>query len=217
MVLRPTLKLTHLEVIQRLSGGYSQESTTTYQSGSSSNTTSTTNNTNAYIQATQELCLHLHTFNVSNVSGALRCRRMWQVVSTFGLGVSGGTYRTDENCERIKLSKVLNELGMKVFPYSMSRYRVFFAMEQSGTLAHLKVRLVLTAKINGKNLYRKLRPNFDIYTERLKIVQKADKKKQKELRRTKIKRVGKLMRRKKLMLEMENDEWNEVDKETKSS
>ena len=31
-------------------------------------------------------------------------------VSTFGLGVSQSTYRTDENCERIKLSKVLNDL-----------------------------------------------------------------------------------------------------------
>ena len=30
-------------------------------------------------------------------------------ISTFGLGVSGGTYTTDENCERIKLSKVLND------------------------------------------------------------------------------------------------------------
>ena len=35
----------------------------------------------------------------------------------FGLGVSGGTYRVDENCERIKLSKVLNDLGMKVELY----------------------------------------------------------------------------------------------------
>ena len=37
--------------------------------------------------------------------------RGWYVgcVSTFGVGVSAGTYRTDENCERIKLSKVLND------------------------------------------------------------------------------------------------------------
>ena len=37
-------------------------------------------------------------------------------ISTFGVGVSGGTYRTDENCERIKLSKVLNDLGNVRWP-----------------------------------------------------------------------------------------------------
>ena len=96
-----------------ISGGYSQESTTTYESGSSSNTTSTTNNTtNAYSGDTrvtsssapsmsamsQDLC-------VVGISGG---------VSTFGVGLSASHYMTDENCERIKLSKVLNGLGMKV-------------------------------------------------------------------------------------------------------
>ena len=55
-------------------------------------------------------------------------------ISTFGVGVSAGTYRTDENCERIKLSKVLNDLGMKVAVSILCQDpRVFFAMEQSGT------------------------------------------------------------------------------------
>ena len=53
-------------------------------------------------------------------------------VSKFGIGVSGGSYRTDENCERIKLSKVLNDLGMKVAAVSIlcQDERVFHAMIQ---------------------------------------------------------------------------------------
>ena len=71
-------------------------------------------------------------------------------ISTFGLGVSGGTYRTDENCERIKLSKVLNDLGMKVAVSILCQDpRVFFAMEQYKLLAHLKVRLDLPLQTMG--------------------------------------------------------------------
>ena len=57
-------------------------------------------------------------------------------VSKFGIGIFRvGTYRTDENCERIKLSKVLNDLGMKVADVSIlcQDERVFHAMIQSGT------------------------------------------------------------------------------------
>ena len=56
-------------------------------------------------------------------------------IQKFGLGISGGTYKTDENCERIKLSKVLNDLGMKVAAVSIlcQDERVFHAMIQSGT------------------------------------------------------------------------------------
>ena len=96
------------------SGGYSQESTTTYQSGSSSNTTSTTNNTtNAYSGDTR-VTHHLQHHQCRQCRKDLCVVGMSGGISTFGVGVSGGTYRTDENCERIKLSKVLNDLGMKV-------------------------------------------------------------------------------------------------------
>ena len=46
------------------------------------------------------------------------------------------SYRTDENCERIKLSKVLNDLGMKVAGYVsilLSGRKSIYAMIQSGT------------------------------------------------------------------------------------
>jgi hypothetical protein len=150
-------------------------------------------------------------------------------VSTFGVGLSGGTYRTDENCERIKLSKVLNDLGMKVAAVSIlcQDPRVFFAMEQSGTPCPFEGKIGADAKAQWK-LYGKLRPDYDQYTERLKVVQKADKieakrveeerieaeKKAEEERITRLKKIEE--DKKRLSTEIENEAWNDVDKETVS-
>ena len=158
-----------------ISGGYSQESTTTYQSGSSS-TTSTTNTTNAYsgdsrvVQSSsapsmsamsQDLC-------VVGISGGIQ---------KFGIGISGGTYRTDENCERIKLSKVLNDLGMKVAAVSIlcQDERVFHAMIQSGTPCPYNGKIGNEALKEWKK-YDKLRPDYEQYTADLKYIEKRNKK-----------------------------------------
>ena len=95
-----------------ITGGYSAETTTTYQSGSSSNTT-TTNTTNAY-SGDSRVVNSASAPSMSAMSQDLCVVGISVGVQKFGLGISGGTYRTDENCERIKLSKVLNDLGMKV-------------------------------------------------------------------------------------------------------
>lgn len=199
-----------------ISGGYSQESTTTYQSGSSS-TTSTTNTTNAYSGDTRVVSSATSP-SMSAMSQDLCVVGVSAGVSTFGLGISGGTYRTDENCERIKLSKVLNDLGMKVAAVSIlcQDPRVFFAMEQSGTPCPFEGKIGVDAKNQWKK-YDKLRPDFDIYTERLKIVQKADKIEEAKLEKLRLEELAKVEAKKKeLMLEIQNDEWNEVDKETAS-
>ena len=162
-----------------ISGGYSQESTTTYQSGSSS-TTSTTNTTNAYSgdsrvvnsssapsmsAMSQDLC-------VVGISGGFQ---------KFGIGISGGTYRTDENCERIKLSKVLNDLGMKVAAVSIlcQDERVFHAMIQSGTPCPYNGKIGNEALKEWKK-YDKLRPDYEQYTADLKYIEKKNKKLEKE-------------------------------------
>ena len=157
-----------------ISGGYSQESTTTYASGSSSNTTSTTNNTTNTGET--RVTSQSSAPSMSAMSQDLCVVGVSAGVSTFGLGVSGGTYRTDENCERIKLSKVLNDLGMKVAAVSIlcQDPRVFFAMEQSGTPCPFEGKIGKDASNQWKK-YNKLRPDYDIYTKRLKVVQKADK------------------------------------------
>ena len=201
-----------------ISGGYSQESTTTYESGSSSNTTSTTNNTtNAYSGDTR-VTSSSSAPSMSAMSQDLCVVGMSGGVSTFGVGISGGTYRTDENCERIKLSKVLNDLGMKVAAVSIlcQDPRVFFAMEQSGTPCPFEGKIGAAAKKQWE-LYGKLRPDYNQYTERLKVIEKANKIEAKRLEEERLKELAALEAKKKaLALEMENDAWEEVDKDNKT-
>lgn len=56
-------------------------------------------------------------------------------VSSTVIGVSGGTVVSDSNCERIKLAKTLNDLGLKVTAVSVlcADIRVWEAMEMSGS------------------------------------------------------------------------------------
>ena len=199
-----------------ISGGYSQESTTTYQSGSSSSTT-TNNTTNAYSGDTRVVSSATSP-SMSAMSQDLCVVGVSAGVSTFGLGVSGGTYRTDENCERIKLSKVLNDLGMKVAAVSIlcQDPRVFFAMEQSGTPCPFEGKIGVDAKNQWKK-YGKLRPDYEQYTDRLKVIEKANKIEEAKLEKIRLEELAKVEAKKKeLMLEIQNDEWNEVDKETAS-
>ena len=56
-------------------------------------------------------------------------------VSSTVIGVSGGTVYTDSNCERIKLAKTLNDLGLKVSAVAIlcADDRVWDAMMMSGS------------------------------------------------------------------------------------
>ena len=56
-------------------------------------------------------------------------------VSSTVIGVSGGSVYTDANCERIKLAKTLNDLGLKVSAVAIlcGDNRVWDAMMMSGT------------------------------------------------------------------------------------
>jgi hypothetical protein len=56
-------------------------------------------------------------------------------VQTQILGIAGATVSTDENCERLKLSRALYGMGMKVAAVSVlcQDPRVFDAMEMAGT------------------------------------------------------------------------------------
>lgn len=56
-------------------------------------------------------------------------------ISSTVIGVSGGSVYTDGNCERIKLAKTLNDLGLKVSAVGVlcADDRVWDAMMMSGT------------------------------------------------------------------------------------
>jgi len=162
-----------------ISGGYSQESTTTYQSGSSSNTT-TTNTTNAY-SGDSRVVNSASAPSMSAMSQDLCVVGISIGAQKFGIGFSGGTYKTDENCERIKLSKVLNDLGMKVAAVSIlcQDERVFHAMIQSGTPCPYNGKIGDAALKEWKK-YDKLRPDYEQYTKDLKYIERKNKKLEKE-------------------------------------
>ena len=152
-----------------ITGGY-ESTTTNNNDGQTNTTTSTTTSTTTGAESrvagnasapsmsaySQDLC-------IVGISGGF---------STIGLGISAGTYVTDENCERIKLSKVLNDLGMKVAAVSIlcQDERVFYAMEQSGTPCPFEGKIGKAAADQWKK-YDKLRPDYIQYTSRLKTIE----------------------------------------------
>ena len=157
-----------------ITGGYTSSSSNTYESGSSSNTTSTTSNTtNAYSGDTR-VTSSATAPSMSAYSQDLCLVGYSAGVSTFGLGVTGGSYSRDENCERIKLSKVLNDLGMKVAAVSIlcQDPRVFFAMEQSGTPCPFEGKIGQDATTQWLK-YDKLRPDYNQYVDKLKVIEDA--------------------------------------------
>jgi len=162
-----------------ITGGYSAETTTTYENGSSSNST-TTNTTNAY-SGDSRVVNSASAPSMSAMSQDLCVVGISVGAQKFGIGFSGGTYRTDENCERIKLSKVLNDLGMKVAAVSIlcQDERVFHAMIQSGTPCPYNGKIGQEALKEWKK-YGKLRPDYERYTADLKYIEKKNKQLQKE-------------------------------------
>ena len=175
-----------------ITGGYTTTNNNTYSGSAAGQSTSTTTNTTtntttgtdtrvAGMASAPSMSAYSQDLCLVGISGG---------VSTIGLSVSGGSYMIDENCERIKLSKTLSDLGMKVAAVSIlcQDERVFFAMEQSGTPCPFEGKIGKAASDQWKK-YDKLRPDYEMYTERLwKIEQvKKDIKKKQELQEWKNK------------------------------
>jgi hypothetical protein len=164
-----------------IEGGYTGGATT-YQSGSSSNTTSTTNSTSnvksapptasapSYNSMTQDVC---------STGASLG-------VQTFGLGITGGKHFIDKNCERLKLSRILNDFGMRVAAVAIlcQDERVFEAMIQAGTVCPIDGKIGAEAMTLWSK-YKHERPDYNMYVKRMtareKIQKKLEKKKLKEL------------------------------------
>ena len=161
-----------------ITGGYTSSATNTYQSGSSNNTT-TTNNSTSNIKSAPPTA---SAPSVTNSGSDVCLAGASAGVQTFGIGVSGGKSFRDKNCERIKLSRELNSLGMKVAAVAIlcQDERVFFAMEQAGTPCPFEGKIGKQAKAAWKK-YDKLRPDYDQYVLNLKIIEKRNEEIQKEI------------------------------------
>ena len=155
-----------------IEGGY-VGGATTYESGSSSNTTTnSTSNSNirsapptssapSYNSMTQDVCA------VGASAG----------IQTFGLGVSGGKHFIDKNCERLKLSRILNDFGMKVAAVAIlcQDERVFESMIQAGTPCPIDGKIGKDALALWEK-YDHERPDYKTYVKRMKKREKVDKK-----------------------------------------
>ena len=156
-----------------ITGGY--ESTTTNNNDGQTNTTtdnstttSTTNgagipppsaNSPSYSSMSQDVCS-------MGVSGS---------VTTGIVGISGGKHFIDENCERIKLAKVLQDFGMKVASVAVlcQDARVHAAMQSAGTPCPFNGKIGAEAQALWDK-YPELRPDYDLYLAKKEIISKVD-------------------------------------------
>ena len=158
-----------------ITGGYESTSTTTYEDGAT-NTTTTNNDTTAttnnkstvpppsanapsYSAMSQDVCS-------MGVSGS---------ISSPVIGLSGGKHIVDENCERIKLAKVLQDFGMKVASVAVlcQDSRVHMAMQSAGTPCPFDGKIGKEAQAMWDK-YPQLRPDYEEHLARTKIIEKID-------------------------------------------
>ena len=147
-------------------------------------------------------------------------------VQTQILGVSGGGHIRDMNCERMKLSKLLNDYGMKVAAVAIlcQDPRVFEAMEQAGTPCPFEGKIGKEA-MQQWNKYDVERPDYETYVEKMDIRLEIDEKilreegilQENENLKTSIKDISKdnkkLEKEIKKLQEMQVELLNEVEEE----
>ena len=152
-----------------IEGGYTGGATT-YESGSTS--TSTTNSTSTSNMRSAPPTANAPSFSAQ--SQDVCATGMSAGVQTFGLGFSGKTFR-DMNCERIKLSKVLYDFGMKVAAVAIlcQDERVFESMISAGTVCPIDGKIGKEAMALWKK-YGHERPDYKTYVKRMKKRDKID-------------------------------------------
>ena len=158
-----------------ISGGYSAENTTTYSSGSTNDTTSTTNNSTTNTNNTKVPVPTASAPGMSAYSQDICAVGKSGGLQLPGVGITGGSTSRDMNCERMKLSKLLNDYGMKVAAVAIlcQDPRVFDAMEQAGTPCPFEGKIGGAAVKQWKK-YDIERPDYDKYVEKMDTRLKID-------------------------------------------
>jgi hypothetical protein len=157
----------------QITGGYTA-TTTNNNDGQTNTTTSTTSNTTtsngssipvnsanspSFSSMSQDVCS-------MGVSGS---------ISTLGVGASVGKHVRDLNCERIKLSKVLYDYGMKVAAVSIlcQDPRVHAAMQSAGSPCPWDGKIGKDAQ-EMWDKYPELRPDYEEYLTKAEAIAKVD-------------------------------------------
>ena len=159
-----------------ITGGYTTTNNNTYASGSSNDTTSTTTNNTTNSTAASEIPPpSANSPSYSSMSQDVCSMGVSGSVSTGVFGISGGKHVVDENCERIKLAKVLQDFGMKVASVAVlcQDKRVFAAMEAAGTPCPYSGLIGPQAAEMWKK-YPELRPDYEEHLAKQEVVAKID-------------------------------------------
>jgi len=96
-------------------------------------------------------------------------------ISTGVVGFSGGKHVIDENCERIKLAKVLQDFGMKVASVAVlcQDARVHAAMQSAGTPCPFNGKIGAEAQALWDK-YPELRPDYEEHLAKLEVIERVD-------------------------------------------
>ena len=156
-----------------ITGGY--QSTTTNNNDGQTNTTTTTSTTTNSTTGSDIPVNSANSPSFSSMSQDVCSMGISGSISTIGIGASVGKHVRDLNCERIKLSKVLYDYGMKVAAVSIlcQDERVFEAMQMAGTPCPFEGKIGREA-LDQWNKYDIERPDYETYVKKLETRSKID-------------------------------------------
>ena len=152
-----------------ISGGYTS-TTTNNNDGQTNTTTSTTSNATTNNTETQKIPVGTaNAPSMSSYSQDLSTVGVSGGVQVTGFGVAAGSYFTDENCERMKLGKLLYDFNMRVAAIAIlcQDDRIFSAMHHAGTPCPFEGQIGAAAKAQWKK-YDVERPDYHEYTKNLR-------------------------------------------------
>jgi len=156
-----------------ITGGY--ESTTTNNNDGQTNTTTDNSTTTSTTNGSDIPVNSANSPSYSSMSQDVCSMGVSGSISTLGFGASVGKHIRDLNCERIKLSKVLYDYGMKVAAVSIlcQDERVFEAMQMAGTPCPFEGKIGKEAMAQW-NKYDVERPDYETYVKKLETRSRID-------------------------------------------
>ena len=189
----------------QITGGYT--STTTNNNDGQTNTTTSTTTNNSTTNGSKVPVNSANAPSYSAMSQDVCSMGVSGSLSSMGFGISGGKHFRDLNCERIKLSKVLFDYGMKIAAVSLlcQDERVFFAMEMAGTPCPFEGKIGPEA-LEQWNKYDVERPNYESYISKLETRSQIDEELAEIARQEEEKRIAEEKARKELELKKLKEE-----------
>ena len=158
-----------------ITGGYESTSTTTYEDGATNTTTTNNDTTNTTTSNSTVPPPSANSPSYSSMSQDVCSMGVSGSITTGIVGISGGKHFVDENCERIKLAKVLQDFGMKVASVAIlcQDRRVHEAMQSAGTPCPFDGKIGKEAQ-EMWDKYPELRPDYENHLKRTEIMANVD-------------------------------------------